>query len=80
MLTCECMGSCTTMSVDMDRQTGLHSNSNMPHASIQALGGDWQAGDIVIVFGGMLARTGARTNELAWMTTERMEWHLQARA
>ena len=50
------------------------------NASLQALGNDWQAGEFVIVFGGVLARTGARTNELAWMTTERMEWHLQARA
>ena len=72
---------CTSMSfrpVQADR--GLRSSSNTEHASFQALGDDWQAGELVIVFGGVLARTGARTNELAWMTAERMEWHLQARA
>ena len=68
------------MSVDLDRQAGLHNNNNMQYASFQALGVAWQAEELVIVFGGVLARTGARTNELAWMTTERMEWHLQARA
>ena len=65
---------------DLDKQTGLRSCSNTEHASFQALGDDWQAGELVIVFGGVLTRTGARTNELAWMTAERMEWHLQARA
>ena len=61
------------------QQTGLHSNSN---SKIQASRPMvlWQAEELVVVFGGVLARTGARTNELAWMTTERMEWHLQARA
>ena len=38
----------------------------------------WQAGPLVLVFGGAVGRAGARTNELLWMTTERMEWHLQA--
>ncbi len=37
-----------------------------------------QAGQLVLVFGGK-GRAGACTNELAWMTTERMEWHAQAR-
>jgi hypothetical protein len=32
----------------------------------------------VLVFGGK-GRAGVCTSELAWMTTERMEWHAQAR-
>ena len=31
----------------------------------------------IFIFGGVLAKDGAATNELLWMTTERMEWHSQ---
>ena len=72
----------------------MHTHSTAPkqaHESIeqrtctlasitQALADERQAGELVVVFGGVLGRTGARTNELSWMTTDRMEWHLQARA
>jgi Galactose oxidase, central domain len=36
-----------------------------------------QVKDTVFVFGGTLLRDGTVTNELLWMSTERMEWHLQ---
>ena len=36
-----------------------------------------QAGSMFFVFGGTTLRDSTRVNELFWMTTERMEWHLQ---
>ena len=36
-----------------------------------------QAGSMIFVFGGTTLRDSTRVNELFWMTTERMEWHLQ---
>jgi hypothetical protein len=32
---------------------------------------------MVYLFGGVVVKDGAPTNELLWMTSERMEWHLQ---
>ena len=70
-----------TMAMCPDRQTELQSTLQASTRSVKShirVADDWQADELVIVFGGVLGRTGARTNELAWMTTERMEWHLQA--
>lgn len=36
-----------------------------------------QSASLILVFGGTAIRDGARSNEVFWMTTERMEWHLQ---
>ena len=36
-----------------------------------------QVNSIVYVFGGIILKDGSATNELLWMTTERMEWHVQ---
>ena len=36
-----------------------------------------QVNNIIYVFGGQLVRDGSVSNELFWMTSERMEWHLQ---
>jgi hypothetical protein len=33
--------------------------------------------NIVYVFGGQVVKDGSVSNELFWMTSERMEWHLQ---
>ncbi len=29
------------------------------------------------MFGGMITKDGAKTNELFWLSTDRMEWHNQ---
>jgi hypothetical protein len=31
----------------------------------------------IFIFGGVLVKDGSCSNELFWMTTERMEWHSQ---
>jgi hypothetical protein len=36
-----------------------------------------QVNNIVYVFGGQVVKDGSVSNELFWMTSERMEWHLQ---
>lgn len=36
-----------------------------------------QVNNIVYVFGGQLVKDGSVSNELFWMTSERMEWHQQ---
>ncbi|KAK9811814.1 hypothetical protein WJX72_010643 [[Myrmecia] bisecta] len=36
-----------------------------------------QAGSLLYCFGGLLLRDGTKSNECYWMTTDRMEWHLQ---
>lgn len=36
-----------------------------------------QVNNIVYVFGGQLVKDGSVSNELFWMTSERMEWHMQ---
>ncbi len=36
-----------------------------------------QAGHLILVFGGTIIKDSLRTNEVFWMTTERMEWHQQ---
>jgi len=36
-----------------------------------------QVGNMLIVFGGQLSKDGSTTNDLFWMTIDRMEWHLQ---
>ena len=36
-----------------------------------------QAGSLLLVFGGTILRDSSRSNEIFWMSTERMEWHLQ---
>lgn len=33
--------------------------------------------NVVYVFGGQLVKDGSISNELFWMTSERMEWHQQ---
>jgi len=36
-----------------------------------------QVNNMVYVFGGQLVKDGSVSNELFWMTSERMEWHAQ---
>lgn len=36
-----------------------------------------QVNNTVYVFGGQLVKDGTVSNELFWMSSERMEWHLQ---
>lgn len=36
-----------------------------------------QVNQRIFIFGGTLAKGGGATNELLWMTSERMEWHCQ---
>lgn len=36
-----------------------------------------QVNNVVYVFGGQLLKDGSVSNELYWMTSERLEWHLQ---
>jgi len=36
-----------------------------------------QVNNMVYVFGGQLVKDGSASNELFWMTSERMEWHAQ---
>jgi hypothetical protein len=36
-----------------------------------------QVNSVVYVFGGQLLKDGSVSNELYWMTSERLEWHLQ---
>lgn len=43
-----------------------------PHPSMAA-----QVNQRIFIFGGALAKGGGATNELLWMTSERMEWHCQ---
>ncbi len=31
---------------------------------------------MLIIFGGQLAKDGSTSNDLFWMTLDRMEWHL----
>eukprot|EP00983_Pelagomonas_calceolata_P060057 1146208-Pelagomonas_calceolata.AAC.7 len=40
-------------------------------------GGPWWAVDnMLIIFGGQVAKDGTTSNDLFWMTLDRMEWHL----
>jgi hypothetical protein len=32
---------------------------------------------MLVVFGGTLMKDGSTTNDVFWMTMDRMEWHLQ---
>lgn len=36
-----------------------------------------QNGSMLYVFGGMLLKDETKSNEVYWMSTDRMEWHLQ---
>jgi len=36
-----------------------------------------QVGSMLVVFGGTTVKDGATTNDVYWMTIDRMEWHLQ---
>jgi hypothetical protein len=36
-----------------------------------------QVNNVIYVFGGQLLKDGSVSNELYWMTSERLEWHLQ---
>jgi hypothetical protein len=44
---------------------------------VQQRAANLQVNNIIYVFGGQLVKDGAVSNELFWMTSERMEWHLQ---
>lgn len=37
-----------------------------------------QNGAMLFVFGGLLMKDDTKSNDVYWMTTDRMEWHLQA--
>jgi hypothetical protein len=36
-----------------------------------------QVGNMLVAFGGTLMKDGSTTNDVFWMTMDRMEWHLQ---
>lgn len=36
-----------------------------------------QVGNMLLIFGGTLMKDGVTTNDVFWMTMDRMEWHLQ---
>lgn len=36
-----------------------------------------QVGNMLVVFGGTLVKDGSTTNDVFWMTMDRMEWHNQ---
>lgn len=37
-----------------------------------------QNGAMLFVFGGLLMKDDTKSNDVYWMSTDRMEWHLQA--
>lgn len=37
-----------------------------------------QNGSMLYVFGGLVLKDECKSNDVYWMTTDRMEWHLQA--
>ena len=36
-----------------------------------------QFGNMMLVFGGTLVKDGSTTNDVFWITMDRMEWHMQ---
>ena len=51
-------------------EVGTHLTARTDHSVVHA-------GAVFILFGGQLAAAGSKTDEVWWLSSDRMEWHLQ---